>query len=179
MEEVWKSVIGYEGIYEISSIGNLKSLNRKIKHRTKKGFAIKKELILKSTNSNGYKLFILSKDGFSSSVSVHRLIAKAFIPNPKNKPQVNHINGIKTDNRVENLEWCTNSENVNHAINTGLIVLRKGEGSRNFKLTDSIVLEIRRLYESGSFTQKHLAHKYSVCKKTISNIICRKNWNHL
>ena len=122
MEE-WRPVKGYEGLYEISSIGRVRSLGKYFKERH-----FGKDVIKYSppriskfvTDKYGYYKLGLIKDGRNIHHHVHRLVAQAFIDNPENKTQVNHKNGIKTDNRVENLEWCTPKENTIHAHKTGL-----------------------------------------------------------
>jgi hypothetical protein len=132
MEEIWKDVVGYEGSYQISSLFRVKSLKR-IYEVTKQGRIYKvfqKEKDLKSTiNGKGYYCVGLYKDNKKTTFLVHRLFAKVFIPNPENKPHINHINGIKFDNRIENLEWVTHSENIQHAYDTGLKIAPKGNKS--------------------------------------------------
>lgn len=117
--EIWKDINFYEGLYQISNLGNVRSLDRKIciKNRIWK---IKGRMLKLCNDSDGYRVIGLSKDNLRRTHKVHRLVSNAFIENAINKPQVNHINGIKSDNRVENLEWATNKENMKHAFLIGL-----------------------------------------------------------
>lgn len=110
--EIWKDIAGYEGIYQVSNYGNVKSLERECKGN--KGIVyIKKEKILTPTiNSSGYYHTILRKDGKSIAAYVHRLVAEAFIPNPNNLPIINHKDEDKTNNNLINLEWCDKSYNA-------------------------------------------------------------------
>ena len=116
--EEWRDVVGYEGRYQVSSMGRVKSLERKVRH-WRGGERIQKERFLKPSNDRrGYLLVSLCDGEKRKTFSVHRLVCQAFHENPDNKPQVNHINEIKTDNRACNLEWCTCKQNVNHGTRT-------------------------------------------------------------
>jgi len=118
-EEVWKPVTeeGFEDFYEVSNFGRVRSLDRIVE--SKRGpLKYKGKLISTSLNSDGYPTFNLCKAGKQRNVKVHQIVAKAFIPNPDNLPEVNHIDEIKTNNHVSNLEWCTRLENMRHG--TGL-----------------------------------------------------------
>lgn len=134
IEEIWKDAVGYEGKYKISSLGNVQSLTRYVTN--KRGVPhLRQGRILKNyIGKLEYPLVTIAKGGCASMpVRVHRLVAEAFIPNPFNYPFVNHINAIKTDNRVENLEWCTNSMNMLHAFANGLVTTPRkklGESAR-------------------------------------------------
>lgn len=175
--EVWKDIPDYEGIYQASTLGRIKSLEKTLKSRF--GFRKMKGKILKvNEKPNGYCYVILQDNLNTKTFRLHKLIALTFIPNPENKPQLNHINGIKTDNSVDNLEWCTAKENTNHSI---LNKLRNQLVAKSHfsKLAENDVLDIRYLYDKGRKDIKELANIYEVREETIRLIIKRKTWKHI
>lgn len=111
---------GFEGLYEVTSSGEVRSVDRDIVRRDGKPLHITGRRISPSMSNAGYLRVPLKVGGKTRQVSVHRLVALAFVPNQDGKPQVNHLNGDKTDNRAENLEWATPKENIAHAYRTGL-----------------------------------------------------------
>lgn len=166
MQEEWRPVDSYSG-YFISNLGRVKSL--------KNG----NETILSSwVNEDGYLCVNLWKDGKRKYFRVHRLVATAFIDNQHNLPEVNHKDGNKANNFVENLEWVTRSQNVQHAFDTGLSIPFCGERNGRHKLTQNDVDEIRKIYIKGSriFGGGALAKKYGVTKKVIYDIINNTKW---
>lgn len=118
--EIWKDVQGFEGYYQVSNQGRIKSLSRKVKCGVSNFYMTREIILSPSLDKKGYYRVNLSKNSQRKTCLVHVLVASAFIPNPESKPQVNHKNGIKTDNTENNLEWATNQENIQHAYNNGL-----------------------------------------------------------
>lgn len=177
--EIWKDIPDYEGLYQVSNIGRIKSTNKTIYLKNGKT-KVSRSLIMKETLDKGYKVVTLSRNLKKMRTGCHRLVAKAFIPNPHNKPCVNHINGIKNDNRVENLEWVTYSENEWHSFN----VLNKrrniGEESSSAKLTEEKVLAIRRLHRiNPKYNRKIIAAKFGMHPNSLNDITRRKSWKHI
>ena len=166
MTEIWKDIKGYEGLYQVSSLG-----------RVKRTYKNKKERILKIyLRKDGYFQIQLSNQSKFKQFLIHRLIAHAFIPNPDNKPFINHINGVRNDNRIENLEWCTNKENIHHAIKNGSRN-DKGENNPNSKLTEEQIRTIKWLLKNSNLKQKEIANMFNVHPTHISSIKRNKYWN--
>lgn len=120
MNEVWKPVPSYEGLYEVSNLGNFRAVDRYVPSRWGHDRLYHGKPMLTETTYDNYQRIVLMKNGVKRRFMAHRLVALAFIPNPQNKPEVNHIDGNKSNNIVSNLEWCTASENTQHAFRTGL-----------------------------------------------------------
>lgn len=161
MEKQWKDVPGYEGLYLVSSLGEIKSLWRKTKPH---------ELIKTWPNSHGYSYAVLSRGGKVKKVTIHRLVAIAFCPGrSSDKWQVNHKNGIKSDNSAKNLEWCTPTQNRRHALSTGLVTCAK--------LKSSDIPIIRKMSDD-KIKQKDIAAKFGVNRKTIWLILNNRAWTH-
>lgn len=163
MNEVWRIIDGFADLYKVSNFGRVKSFNRG-----------KPKILKERISPNGYRFVALQVGGKKILKSIHRLVAEAFIPNPENKPQVNHINGVKNDNRVENLEWCTRSENIRHAVATGLKA--SGEDNYNAKITNEQARIIRENPNNLSIAQ--LAEEFNVSCNFIGAVQRGKTYRH-
>jgi NUMOD4 motif len=180
--EIWMPISGYDngfydGLYEISNYGRFKMLPRILK--CKYGQRLTKEKIVLGSNSNGYRRVTLKKEGKRKQIDIHILVARAFIPNPDNLPEVNHIFGVRHDNRVSQLEWVSKSGQAKHAFEFGLSVATKGSERSTAKLNEDKVREIKKLYSEGGYSFAKLAKKYLVGKTAIQNIINGKKWKHV
>lgn len=151
--EAWKDVPGYEGLYKVSTGGNVRSL-------------ITNKILKEGLNNRGYLSVKLYKDKSKSTVAIHRLVAKTFKINLENKPDVNHKNGIKTDNRLVNLEWVTEKENIRHAIDTGLMKSKKGFDSPFSIFNKEDIENIKYLHFKGT-SVSDIAKKYNCSLTTI------------
>lgn len=168
MIEIWKDIIGYEGRYQVSNFGRIKSLGN---NKTRK------EKFLKlTTDKDGYLSINLSCKGKIKKYQVHRIECQMFIPNIRNKPEVNHKDGVKSNNYIENLEWNTYSENLHHAYKNKLRTSIKGERNNRVKLTQSQVDEIREKYKTGNYLLVTLSKEYKVSISQISKIVKHKAW---
>ena len=128
-------------------------------------------------SNNGYLKVNISVGGKNRFRAIHRIIAETFLPTPEGKAEVNHKNGIRTDNRLENLEWCTHSENIQHSIKVTK-TFKIGERHASAKLNDEKIREIRMLTKFG-VKQTRLANYYRVAQRTIFQIVHNQNWKHV
>ena len=163
MKEEWKDIKGYEGLYQISNLGRIKSLNY---NRTKK-----EKILSNSTNRKGYLFVILYKNGKKKSFKVHRLVAIHFIENPNNYFQVNHKDENKSNNRVDNLEWCTQEYNLNYGTRNKRIS-EKMKGYKHIKETKKKISEKMKGKHEGS---KHPSSRKVQCITTGKKFNCIKD----
>jgi len=166
-EEEWRDAAGWDGLYRVSSLGNVWS--------TRAG-----RPLTQTACPKGYRYVTLHRDGRKTNQTVHRLVAMTFSPAPPGL-EVNHKDGDKANNRPENLEWCTHAENMAHALATGLFPKvwnpRIGQASHKAKLCDAQVYEIRSRYPGE--TIKALAALFDVSQASVSAIVHGKSWQHL
>lgn len=183
MKEIWKEVGLFDGRYKVSNKGGVRSCDMVCNnYKSNTGLSFQKGRILKQQiDKRGYLKVSLSKSvggvRTKKTITIHRLVAIAFIPNPDNKPQVNHIDGDKTNNYYMNLEWCTNSENMRHAFNTGAFKNRKGSIVGTSKLVEEEVVQIKKL--KGNMKTMDIAKYFNVSISTISAIHHERNWKHI
>lgn len=160
MEEIWKTIDGFDN-YLISNLGNVKTIKGKFKKV--------------NYGKSDYGYVELWKNNKGTKYRVHRLVAMNFIPNPDKKEQVNHIDGDKHNNSVNNLEWVTCKENIRHAIDNNLSSIKYGSKNLSAKLTEKDVLYIRKTAKREK-TVKELANIFGVSTTNIYNIINNKKW---
>jgi hypothetical protein len=169
MEE-WRDIAWYEGLYQVSNLGRVKSLPREVECKPGHTKRLKGKILSQGTNTSGYRYLLLSLFGHRSPFMVHRLVAIAFLQNPDNKPEVNHKDLDKTNNKVSNLEWSTRKENSDHAI-------RNGHGPKDCrrKLTkDDIPTILERVGNGESYAK--IAKDYGMERQAIGYIVRGRNW---
>jgi hypothetical protein len=174
MDEHWKDILGYENHYKISNFGRVKSLKRheicggRVKERDRK------ERILKpGIDKYGYLKVVLCINGKTKSMSIHRLVLQNFKPN--NKSSINHIDGNKKNNFIENLEWCSIAYNNQHSVNNGLAKI--GEKHYKAKLNNKEVSEIKQLLQNEK-SHTEIAKIFNVNISTIQDIYKKRSWKH-
>lgn len=163
MEEEWRDIKGYEGIYQVSNIGRVKSLCRLREYKGGRICHLKGKMITPSPDRYGYLHLCLSKNNIVKTFRVHMLVANAFIPNPNKKCEINHIDGNKVNNCVQNLEWCTQKENVHHSIHVlGHKIINpsgeKAKGNKPIALINAKTGERIRTFYSRTYASKVLGY---------------------
>lgn len=180
-ENLWGDLPDYEDYYQVSTSGGIRSKDRKVLSKNQFGAyeMLRKGKVLKVTKTKqGYgEVKLTNSEGSCSTYKIHRIIASAFIPNPLEKSQVNHIDGNKLNNRVDNLEWATPSENTQHAYDTGLIC-RKGSKQSSSVLKECDIPFIRLWVEYG-YRYKDIAEAFGVGSTSIGNIMTKVAWSHV
>lgn len=164
--ERWKNIKDYPD-YMVSDQGRVMSTKYK-----------GTRILAPRLGATGYFFAALCSEGVQKSFAVHRLVAEAFLENPDNKPQVNHIDGNRKNNNISNLEWVTASENVKHAYKIG-IMYRKGEAHPKVKLTERQVKEIYILAKTKKFIQRDIGRMYNISRETVSDIARGRTWSHI
>lgn len=177
MEEIWKDIKGYKGLYQVSNLGRVKSLERYQQNHSKLQ-KVEEKLKTIHTKSNGYQYVQLYKDNIMKNLHIHRLVAQAFIPNPENKPQINHIDGNKQNNNIDNLEWSTSNENNKHKWDIGLqkpskkqSIITKGN-NRKYKSKPIDQLDLNGNYIRTWLNAHEASRQLGIDRSTISQC-CR------
>lgn len=177
--EQWKDIVGYEGYYQVSDLGNVKSIDRLVSHGDKT-IKRKGKLLKFETASNGYSRVRLCKDGKAIAYLVHRLVAIHFIDNPNNLPVVNHGNGIKSDNEASNLEWSTQQDNIIHSVKSGLANNVKKKNVKSDKPRKKRVFisketkeEIRKIYipYDDNYGAKAISKMFGISEVAVFKIV--------
>lgn len=160
--EIWKDIEGYEGIYQVSNLGRVKSLPKLYKRKFK-SYYTKEKILKNSLGKNGYYRVNLSQKIFY----IHRLVAEAFIPNSDEKKTVNHIDGVKTNNNISNLEWATYAENNKHAYDTGLKKIYTKDEHWKTKLNKGQVKELKLLVKLG-YPKRKVGNLFNISHTTVT-----------
>lgn len=172
--EIWKDIPGFEGLYLVSNLGRFRSLPREKRGAWGNLVMTKDKILVPCVTVNKYLQIALSKNGVVTYRHAHIWVAIAFIPNPENKPEVNHKYGIKWDNRATELEWATGAENMKHAIENGLNK-QVGDKHHGALLTNKQVLEIF----NSKKTNRELADKYNIRINEVSRIKRGETWSRI
>lgn len=189
MDEIWKDIEGYKGLYQISNLGRVKSLTRKVRCRNNKFRIVKENILSPILTKKGYLFVNLWKNNLCKRMLIHRLVAIAFIPNPENKLEVNHIDAIKTNNNLYNLEWNTRPENTLHSYKMKLREeQKKNVAATNKKLKSkkvaqyNKVMELIKIFPSASEAARYYGYNQSAiseCCRGMRSSIYGYIWKYM
>lgn len=177
MSESWLPVVGYEGLYEVSDQGHVRSLDKMIPTWTGTLRLHKGRMLTPSPDTAGYfRVGLVDANGDKKAVKVHRIVAKSFVKGEW--LTVNHVDGDKSNNAASNLEWCSQRDNNIHGIRSGLIAPTPGESNGNSKLTEDAVRYIRRLVKAG-MKLAHVGNVFGIHSSYVRSIVNRTAWRHI
>lgn len=171
---MWKDIKDFEGLYQVSEFGQIKSLKRHVENGSPCGMILKERLLIPTKMPNGYYQVSLCKNGKRTVHYVHRLVAQAYLDNPYNEKTVNHKDGNKANNTVSNLEFASYSDNNQHAYDTNL----HGKGERHYRaiLSAEQVAEIKS--NGKNDTYENIAKRYNVSRATIRDVLVGNTWKN-
>lgn len=178
--ELWKDIQEFNNDYQISNNGRIRSKSAVIIRSNGKPYTRAAKILKPSTSGRGkYLGGAVCVNKKMTSYKIHRYVAKYFVDNPNNKPEVNHIDGNTLNNHFSNLEWVTRKENIQHCIDNNLQDAFKGEEVGTSILKENEVLAIRKEFKPRVVTRRVLAEKYNVSEATIKDILYRRTWKHI
>jgi len=175
MKEIWKDIPGYEGLYQVNNLGRIKSLSRRLKAKPKR--IIQERILKERIDRHGYIKVNIYKNGKIKVIKIHQIVALLFLNNFDKKREINHKDGNKQNNRIENLEWCTHKENMQHASKNGL--MSRGEKHFSVKLTKKDVIKIKKFCDKTNQSDLEIALKFNISRKTINDIRHKRTWKWL
>lgn len=175
--EKWKDVKGYEGKYKVSNLGRVKSIKRMVKHSDNSKRTNKERILIPIDIGNGYYRVTLYNGSGSKNIFIHRLVAEHFIPNPENKPEINHKDLDPSNNHKNNLEWSTRKENLSHAKENG--VARVGEKHGMCKINRKTATKIKQMLSNKGCNMAEISRQLDVSYNTVYDIKRGRTWKHI
>jgi len=177
-KEIWENIIKYEGYYQVSNLGSVRSLNRYVNSKFNNKRFAKGKLLKLNTDKDGYRTCVLCKDNKNKTCKVHRLVLTAFKENSNNYSMSNHLDGNKKNNYIDNLEWCNQSINEKHAHRIGL-KNHKGENHSQSRLKEIDIKKIRGLRKTFKLKYNEIAKIFGINDSYAWEIVNRKAWSHI
>ncbi len=168
---IWKEISGYEGYYAVSNMGDVRSIDRLVKGKSNYPAKRIGKILSPSLSKKGYLRVLLIKNNIRKNIAIHRLVALAFVDNKENYPQVNHINGVKTDNTTGNLEWCDQLHNNRHARSTGLNIAKKGTESHSYGRNNKYAYKVVNIITGEIKVIAELVQEYPYSRRYLNQMI--------